>query len=217
MSTDTRSAIIESAWAVFSAAGTRQSTVLDIAHHAGLSRGTVYAHFANKAAILQAMADDVRTRLHAAMVDAMEHADSLEDQLGRAAEVLSQTRPMLNQLQQVFDGQDAAFFLSDPEGENLRATAEVFRPYIDRARTTGEVRPDLDSRVASEWFARILLSIYTTPSPYLDLDDPRAVRAMVGDHIVAGFGQRVRPPRTLPKEFHGLVGLQPDKQGNQTW
>lgn len=206
-STDTRTAIIEAAWLEFESAGTRQAKIVDIARRAGLSRGTVYTHFANKSAIIEAMADDALERIHAAMRQAMDLEDRLDEKLGRAAEVLARNRRLLWRWQQVFIDREVSAFLGDRNGRLLHATCQTIEPYIRRAHQAGETRPDLDVALAAEWFARILFSMYTTPSPNMDVDDPRAVRRFVVDHVVAGFGPHRPPGREVSSDLVGLVGL----------
>ena len=62
------------------------------------------------------------------------------------------------------------------------------------ARVTGEVRSDLDIPTATEWFARMLFSLFTTPSPYFDSQDDDSVAEFVRRYVVAGFGD-FRPKR----------------------
>ena len=60
-------------------------------------------------------------------------------------------------------------------------------PYLEIAKVRGEVRGDLVVRDAAEWLARLLFSLYTTPSPALDLDDPEVTREFVRAFAVAGL------------------------------
>ena len=59
--------------------------------------------------------------------------------------------------------------------------------YVSAARLTGEVRSDLDGPTATEWFARILFSLFTTPSPTIDMRDDDAVADFVRAYVVKGF------------------------------
>ena len=63
---------------------------------------------------------------------------------------------------------------------------------------TGEVRKDLDIQSAGEWFARILFSLFSTPSSTLDMDNPDVVADFVRAHVVRGFANdRPRPRRGI--------------------
>ncbi len=65
-----------------------------------------------------------------------------------------------------------------------------------RRHRQGEVRRDLDVDAAAEWFARMLFSLFLTPSERLDLDDADAVTEFVREHVVRGFDEprSGRPP-----------------------
>jgi hypothetical protein len=69
----------------------------------------------------------------------------------------------------------------------LQECAAFFAPYVSSARLTGEVRTDLDIRSATEWIARILFSLFTTPSPFIDTGDDDVVARFVRAYIVQGF------------------------------
>jgi hypothetical protein len=60
-------------------------------------------------------------------------------------------------------------------------------PYLEIAKTRGEVSADLDVGAAAEWVARLFFSLFTTPSPHLDFDDPEVARAFVETFAVAGL------------------------------
>ena len=76
----------------------------------------------------------------------------------------------------------------------LRECAEFLAPYIASARLTGEVRSDLDIPSASEWFARMLFSLFTTPSSTIDMRDDDQVADFVRSYVVRGFVES-RPRR----------------------
>ena len=77
-----------------------------------------------------------------------------------------------------------------------RVESHSFAPYLSAARLTGEVRKDLDIEAAGEWFARILFSLFSTPSSTLDMDDPEVAAEFVRTHVVSGFASdRPRPRR----------------------
>lgn len=86
--------------------------------------------------------------------------------------------------------------LTKDAAELLRESVDFFAPYLAAAKLTGEVRKDLDIEAAGEWLARILFSLFTTPSPIRNLDDPDAPEAVadfVRAHVVRGFcGDRPR-------------------------
>ena len=80
----------------------------------------------------------------------------------------------------------------------LRECVDFLAPHLAAAKLTGEVRKDLDVQSAGEWFARILFSLFSTPSSTLDMDDPDVVADFVRAHVVQGFANdRPRPRRAI--------------------
>ncbi len=84
----------------------------------------------------------------------------------------------------------------------LRECGQFLAPYLTAARLTGEVRRDLYVDAAAEWFARMLFSLFLTPSERLDLDDADAVTEFVREHVVRGF---VEPRSGRPHARHRQV------------
>ena len=79
----------------------------------------------------------------------------------------------------------------------LRECVDFLAPHLAAAKITGEVRKDLDVPAAGEWFARMLFSLFSTPSSTLDMDDPEVVADFVRAHVVQGFANdRSRSRRT---------------------
>jgi AcrR family transcriptional regulator len=60
----TRNSILRSAIAVFGTRGFADTTVLDIAEHAGLASGTVYQYFEDKGDVFRCLLQDLTDRLH---------------------------------------------------------------------------------------------------------------------------------------------------------
>jgi AcrR family transcriptional regulator len=184
---DSRLAIIDAAHACFRKYGLRKTTIVDIARMAKLSRGTVYQHFPDKAAIVEACAENVSFRFYREMAKAMHHGRSLEDKLSLAAVFVSTARRSVEP-EKFFDGDEVGLLLTKNAGVLLRECVDFVAPYLTAAKLTGEVRKDLDVQAAGEWFARMLFSLFSTPSSTLDMDDPEVVRRFVRDHVVRGYG-----------------------------
>jgi AcrR family transcriptional regulator len=192
--TDTRLAIIEAAHACFRTYGLRKTTIVDIARQAALSRGTIYQYFEDKAAIVEACAENLSFRFYREMAKAMDRGSSLEDKLSLAAAFVSAARRSVEP-EKFFDADEVSLLLTKNVGVLLRECVDFIAPYLAAAKLTGEVRKDLDVGAAGEWFARILFSLFSTPSSTLDMDDPEVVRRFVRDHIIKGYsdGQEYRP------------------------
>ena len=53
--------------------------------------------------------------------------------------------------------------------------------------TRGEIHPDTDIAEASEWVARVIISLVTVPGDILDPSDPTQVRAHVRRYVMPGL------------------------------
>ncbi len=184
--TDTRELIIESAFACFRRQGLNKTTIVDIARAADVSRSTVYEYFRDKAAIVEACAEHSSQRFYREMAKAMGPGDSLEEKLTLAAVFVTRARRIMEP-EKYFDAGEVSLLLTKNAAVLLRECGEFLAPYLAAAKLTGEVRKDLDVAGAGEWFARMLFSLFSTPSPTLDMDDDEIVADFVRSHVVRGF------------------------------
>jgi AcrR family transcriptional regulator len=189
---DTRQVIIDAALDCFRQHGLRKTTIVDIAHVAGLSRGTIYQYFRDKSAIVEACAESTSHRFYREMAKAMDRGSSLEEKLSLAAVFVSRARRFLEPREMYFDEEEVSLLLTKNSAVLLRECVDFVAPYINAAKLTGEVRKDLDMQAAGEWYARILFSLFSTPASTLDMEDPEVVRKFVSDHVVRGFAQATR-------------------------
>lgn len=193
--TDTRELIVESAFTCFGRQGLDKATIVDIAKEAGVSRSTFYEYFSDKGAIIEACAEHASERFYREMSRAMDRGGSLEDKLSQAAVFVTQARRSIAS-EKYFDEDAVSLLLTKDAAVLLRECVDFFKPYLSAARLTGEVRKDLDVEAAAEWFARILFSLFSTPSSIRDLGDPDVASEFVRAHVVRGFaGERPRPRR----------------------
>jgi AcrR family transcriptional regulator len=194
-STDTREVIVESAYVCFRKHGLQKTTIVDIAKMAGVSRSTVYEYFSDKAAILEACAEHASEQFYREMSKAMNRGTSLEEKLSYAAVFVTQARRAIAS-EKYFDEEAVSLLLTKDSAVLLRECVDFCAPYLSAAKLTGEVRKDLDVEAAGEWFARILFSLFSTPSSIRDMDNPDVVVEFVRAHVVRGFANdRPRPRR----------------------
>ncbi|OBH11362.1 TetR/AcrR family transcriptional regulator [Mycobacterium sp. E1747] len=192
---DTRELIVQSAYACFGKQGLQKATIVDIARTAGVSRSTIYEYFSDKAAIIEACAEHASERFYREMSKAMGKGGSLEEKLSQAAVFVTQARRSIAS-EKYFDEDAVSLLLTKDAAVLLRECVDFFAPYLSAARLTGEVRKDLDIEAAAEWYARILFSLFSTPSSMRDMDDPEVAAEFVRAHVVRGFtGERARPRR----------------------
>ena|SRR6516225_10743629 len=193
--TDTRELIVKSAYACFGRQGLQKTTIVDIAKAANVSRSTIYEYFSDKGAILEACAENASEQFYREMSKAMDRGGSLEEKLSHAAVFVTQARRAIAS-GKYFDEDAISLLLTKDAAVLLRECVDFFAPYLSAAKLTGEVRKDLDVEAAGEWFARILFSLFSTPSSTLDMDNPQVAAEFVCAHVVRGFaGDRPRPRR----------------------
>jgi AcrR family transcriptional regulator len=193
--TDTRELIVESAFWCFGRQGLHKATIVDIAKRAGVSRSTIYEYFSDKGAIVEACAEHASQRFYREMTKAMDRGSTLEDKLCSAAVFVTQARRVISS-EKYFDEDTISLLLTKDAAVLLRECVDFLAPYLSAAKLTGEVRKDLDIEAAGEWFARIMFSLFSTPSPIRDMDNPEVVTEFVCAHVVRGFASdRPRPRR----------------------
>src|ERR1700742_2851916 len=176
--TDTRETIVESAMACFGRHGLDKTTVVDIAREANVSRSTVYEYFRDKAEIVEACAEHSSQKFYREMAKAMGKGESLEDRLTRAAVFVTKARRFIEP-ENYFDAEEVSLLLTKNAAVLLRECTEFLAPYLNAAKLTGEVRKELDVVAAGEWFARMLFSLFSTPSATLEMDDDKVVTEFV--------------------------------------
>jgi AcrR family transcriptional regulator len=184
--TDTRELIIESAFDCFRRQGLNKTTIVDIARAADISRSTVYEYFRDKAEIVEACAEHSSQRFYREMSKAMSRAESLEEKLALAAVFVTRARRFVEP-EMYFDADEVSLLLTKNAAVLLRECGEFLAPYLTAAKLTGEVRKDLDVTAAGEWFARMLFSLFSTPSSTLNMNDDAVVAGFVRSHVVRGF------------------------------
>ncbi len=196
---DTREFIVESAYACFRKQGLQKTTIVDIAKAANLARSTIYEYFRDKAAIVEACAEHASEQFYLQMSTAMDGGNSLEEKLSYAAVFVTQARRAIAS-EKYFDEDAISLLLTKDAAVLLRECVEFFAPYLSAAKLTGEVRKDLDTEAAGEWFARILFSLFSTPSSIRNMEDPEVVADFVRAHVVRGFAsERPRPRRATER------------------
>lgn len=191
---DTRDAIISAAFACFRTRGLAKTTIVDIARAADVSRSTFYEYFRDKETIVEACAEAASQRFYRNMAKAIDRhgGSTLEGRLTRAAVFVVQARRVVEP-EAYFDQEEVNLMMTKNAATLLKECADFLAPYVSAAKLTGEVRADLDVASATEWFARMLFSLFTTPSPTVDMNDDDAVAEFVRSYVVNGFvGARSR-------------------------
>ncbi len=184
---DTATRILEAAEDCIRRYGLRRVSMGDVAQAAGLSRGSVYNHFQDREALIDAVLERAADRFVASSEASVKRRRTLSGQVAEAAAFIRT------------HGNDPRLTLT-PADEELFATlltarvdglvarwVEFWLPYLADAERRQEVRAGLDRPRAAEWIVRLLLSLVVMPSSVVDLDDPDAVRSYVSEFVVRGL------------------------------
>jgi AcrR family transcriptional regulator len=185
---DTRAVLVSAAFACFRTHGLRKTTIVDIARAADVSRSTFYEYFQDKEMVVEACAEAASQNFYRKLAKAIDRqgGGTLEDKLVRAGVFVTQARRVVEP-ESYFDQEEVNLMLTKNATTLLQDCSEFLAPYVSAARLTGEVRSDLDIHSATEWFARMLFSLFTTPSPYLDMGNDDMVADFVRAYAVCGF------------------------------
>jgi AcrR family transcriptional regulator len=185
----TEERILEAAEQCMSRLGLQRASMSDVAAQAGLSRGAVYTHFGDRAALVDAVLARVATRFVASSETAVRRRRTLAGQVGEAAVFIRQhLGDRLLTLQLPADDESLLATLMTAQIQRLVIEwVEFWKPFLADAERRGEVRAGLDYGQAGEWIVRLMISLAVMPAVTFDADDPEATRAFVRTHLVRGL------------------------------
>lgn len=177
----------------------------DVASEAGLSRGSVYRHFGDRDALVQAVLTRAADRFLATVAAEVDRRRTLAGQFAAAITVVAARAEAAGAVGAVGapGAVDAADLVAGGPGPGRRTTPHdlvarpdsvamaerwlaFWVPRVDAARARGELRPDVEGRAAAEWLTRVLLSFVVVPALAVDPADPRALRRFV-DRLLHGL------------------------------
>lgn len=187
----TKRKILEAAHKCFMQLGIAKTTLHDVARVAEVSRGTVYRYFADREELIDATIEHRSRRYYSSAAVAMAERTTLPAQIGAFGEVIS--RHVVDyQSNRLLEGDQRLMRLSatDPEGA-LRRMSHFLLPYVQQAKERGEVATEVDEAEATEYLARLLMSITTTPvSTGFNIRRPASVGAFMERYAVFGLSRR---------------------------
>jgi AcrR family transcriptional regulator len=170
--------------------GLSRLSLTDVATQAGVSRGAVYLHFADRRALIDAVLTRAANRFVASCAETVRKRRTLVAQVAQAAVFIREHQ-----------GDNVLSLRLPADEEPLLATlltsrlelvveewVEFWLPYLAEAEVRGELRPDVDHRQASEWIVRMMLSFAIMPSVTFDANRADQVRSFVSAFIVDGLG-----------------------------
>jgi AcrR family transcriptional regulator len=185
----TRERILDAAEHCMERHGIRRVSMADVAARAGLSRGALYLHFADRAALVDAVLARTAWRFVASSEVAVRRRRTLATQVAEAAVFIRQHLGDSMLTLRLPGDEDSllATILTAQIERLVDEWVDFWLPLLADAERRGEIRADLDHRRAGEWIARVLLSFALLPPITFDADDPAELRAFVSAHVVAGL------------------------------
>jgi len=150
--TDTRSRILEAAWALIRDCGAGAVTIAEIAAAAGVSRQLVYFHFENRAGLLVAMArhHDARSGFleRVAASRSLPPVEGLEELLGAWCDYVPEILPVARAL-------EAAAITGDEGGaawqDRMGDLWEAFRFAVERVDRDSRLTEGYTVETATDW------------------------------------------------------------------
>jgi AcrR family transcriptional regulator len=185
-----RDRLIDAAEVCLRAKGIRSTTVSEVAEVAGVSRGWLYRHFPDKVALLGAAIVRLNDAYWSEAHTMLERFDGLDRQIaagivhGRTA--YDDPGALLMKLRMEEPEEFAACAGAGVQGL-VPDLADFWKRYLVAARDRGEIHPETDIAEASEWVARVLISLATVPSDTLDPSDDAAVLTHVRRYVMPGL------------------------------
>jgi AcrR family transcriptional regulator len=185
-----RDRLIDAAEVCLRSKGSRSTTVSEVAEVAGVSRGWLYRHFPDKVSLLGAAIVRLNEAYWSEAHGMLERIEGLDQQIaagirhGRTA--YDEPGALLMKLRTQEPEEFAACAGAGVQGL-VPDLADFWKRYILAARDRGEIHPDTKIDEASEWVARVLLSLATVPGETLDPEDPEQVITQVRRYLMPGL------------------------------
>jgi AcrR family transcriptional regulator len=185
-----RDRLIDAAEVCLAAKGIRSTTVSEVAEAAGVSRGWLYRHFPDKVSLLGAAIVRLNDAYWSDAHSMLEQIEGLDRQMAvgiaRARTAYDDPGALLMKLRMDEPEEFAACAGAGVQGL-VPDLADFWSRYVIAARDRGEIHQDTDIAEASEWIARVILSLSTVPGNTLDPNDADAVAAHVRRYVMPGL------------------------------
>ncbi|MEU0543358.1 TetR/AcrR family transcriptional regulator [Nocardia sp. NPDC005978] len=180
-----RTRILDAALACFAADGVRRTTMNAIAGGAGVGVATVYRRFPQKEQLVNAVLLRESSLLIAAVQNAVDEADTAEDQL--VAGFATFTTEITNRglLREILDSDRGTGGIDHSEnGSPLLELGRGFLSGIIRRWQTDRTIADFDADLVAEIFARLAYSLALTPQGLIPLADTDSARRFARIHLI---------------------------------
>lgn len=168
--------------------GPRRFSLTAVAEAAGVSRGTVHNMFGTRGDAIAAALEQLSSAFIETMATEVNEQDTLAEQVAAAAVLIAAHRRRSTAEPRAINQSVLVLLLEHGGEELMRRSVQLWTPLVRAAQRRGEVNDALDASRAAEWIVRLLFSFELLPPMRVNLDNPRAVRRFICDHLVIGLG-----------------------------
>lgn len=191
-----RDRLVDAAEECLRTKGIRATTVSEVAEQAGVSRGWLYRHFPDKVSLLGAalvrLNDAYWSQAHAMLESVVGLDRQITAGIGHGRTAYDDPGALAMKLR-IDEPEDFAACAGAGVVGLVPDLGAFWSRYLVAARDAGEIHPDTDITEASEWVARVILSLATVPGDTLDAGDPDAVLTQVRRYVMPSL--RADPAR----------------------
>ena len=182
---ETRSRVLDAAYAQFCRMGIQRSTMDDVARRAGVSRITVYRRFATKDALVEQVVRREFRRYFDRFLVEIKQAETAADRvvLGFVSSLRAiRGNPLIGGL--IATEPDLLLPSLIGDGRTLATVRRFVADQLRREQRAGNVSGDLDTEYVAEMMVRISGSLLAIPSHIIDLDDEGQLAALARRFLV---------------------------------
>jgi AcrR family transcriptional regulator len=184
----TQERIVVAAHALVRQVGIRRMAMERVAELAGISRASLYRHFPNKQALVDAVLEENARRFRRELERTLDVEMTLAEKVAAAARFghfpprelallgLTESDPV-----------SLAMLLTAGAHQFLERAIRFWEPHVREAHARGEVAPDVDPDQGAEWIARSLFGLSTSPGVTFDASDPATFERYASTFIVGGL------------------------------
>lgn len=175
--------------------GIRRTSLGDVAQLAGLSRGTIYLHFADKDALIQAVLKDQLRAFNDAGQQVVRKQKTL---LKKVVEAIAWCTAELNSglFLDLGETEPEAMAMLARDSAHLQEGMNFWPEHVRLAIESGELRSDIDVIKAADWITHIVMAAVMYPPPSLRSGSRKELRAFLESFLMQGLAN----PRTARME-----------------